>query len=175
MMLKYKNVDFTSSELGEVKALYERSFPQNERREFDDMLKDTSGLCKVLSYWDEDVFIGFACLLDVGSISHIIYFAVKEHLRDKGYGSKILDCIHKAEKGMRVIVDIESADTDCDNRGQRIKRKEFYIRNGYEETQVKYHWHGDDYEIMSFGGDVTRKEFSEFWRTVGSSTQGKIG
>jgi hypothetical protein len=67
---------------------------------------------------------------------------------------------------MRVIVDIEAETETAEDNPVRRKRKEFYLKNGFSETEVRYRWHGDDFEILSRGGGVTSKEFSAFWDEI---------
>lgn len=166
MSLKREHITKDSASIKQIKELYEFSFPENERRPLTPMLDDTSGFAEILAYYDEDEFIGFACILNIRDISHIIYFAVDNKLRGKGYGSQILSDISAHKKGMRIIVDIEQENTLEENNSQRIKRKQFYLRNGYKETTVEYEWRNEKYEILSLGGDIDTEDFIEFWEKI---------
>lgn len=99
-----------------------------------------------------------ACLLNSPTISHIIYLAVDESLRGHGYGSKALELLHQSKNGKKIMVDIEVPDEQAENAEQRQKRKKFYLRAGYEETPVKYEWRNENYEILSFGGQISEAE-----------------
>ena len=59
-------------------------------------------------------------------------------------------------------VDIEKI-KDTSNKEQRIKRKQFYLKNDFKETDVFYAWQGEDYVILSRNGIVQKKEFWNFW------------
>ena len=41
-----------------MRALYESAFPENERRSLDGMLREKSGALKLLSFFEEERFIG---------------------------------------------------------------------------------------------------------------------
>lgn len=151
--------------LDEINKLYEQSFPSNERKDLSFLLKENQNIGEIY-YFTEDTFIGFACLLNCNNICHIIYFVTKETLRNQGYGSKIVRMICEMKSGNRVIVDIEKETDEAFNNEQRNSRKQFYIRNGFKETEVQYRWHEDEYEILSFGGNVTRLEFRQFWDDI---------
>lgn len=165
-MLKLVNAKNAPADIPAIGALNERAFPINERRPLGPLLRDNTGHASVLAAYEEDVFCGFACLLEWSDIVHIIYFAVMEELRRKGFGSQILQEIHLANPQKRVIVDIEQPDDSADNNEQRIKRKAFYLRNGYHEDDIHYDWRGIDYAILSHGGAVTQEEFWQFWKNL---------
>lgn len=115
-MLRMKTITGDLPELDEVRALYDRAFPENERRPFSEMLSGSGSEIEMLAFYDGDEFVGFAVVLNSGvPISHIIYFAVEERLRNRGCGSSILAAIHKAKAGRIVMVDIERQTEHADN------------------------------------------------------------
>lgn len=71
---------------------------------------------------------GFYSALTFGDITHILFLAVEEKLRDHGYGSQILAEIGKAYAGNRVILDVEMVDPEADNNEQREQRIAFYMQ-----------------------------------------------
>lgn len=93
-------------------------------------------------------------------------FPYKERLpiRDKGYSSKILQMIHEMKPQDLIIADIEIENSMADNNEQRTRRKNFYIRNGYQETDIFYTWHDVPYQILSYEGTVSQNEFISFWQ-----------
>lgn len=170
--LRIEKVTQETKELENIKALYFRAFPANERRPFEGMVSDNTGCLEVLAFYDGTLFCGFACLLNTLDISHIIYLAIEDCYRNKGYGSQVLTAIHNQKAGNRIIVDIEMQSEKADNNDQRYKRKQFYFRNGYKETNVKYHWQQEDYEILVYGGNFSRKDFKMFWDNLDSCISG---
>lgn len=168
-MLTFLPLNTDSVHLSAARALYERAFPENERREFSDMLCDPSGICDLVTIEQDGSFIGFACTLCCIHIAHIIYFAVEETLRGKGLGSQILQQLHAHYAPQRVIVDIERCGISYPDNVQRAARKAFYLRAGYQENPVFYRWQDEDYEVLSFGGPITREEFSAFWHAAYSA------
>lgn len=165
-MICMKQCSDTPKDLPKVKALYYRSFPKNERRSFPELIENRLGNTEVVSFYDDETFVGMACLLNGRDLSHIIYLAIDESLRGHGYGSKALELLHQRKYGRRVMVDIEIPDAQAENAAQRIMRKKFYLRAGYEETPVKYEWRHENYEILSFGGQISETEYEQFWETL---------
>lgn len=170
-MLEIRKITLDSPDFSEAKRLYEDSFPANERRAFEPLVTDATGHAETLGFYDGGAFVGFASLLLVGDIAHIIYFATEEKLRGRGCGSSALAAMHARYDGSRVIVDVERERVGAENNEIRRRRRAFYLRNGYEPTQVRYNWRGDDYEILSHGGDVSGEEFGNFYRTLDNETE----
>ena len=163
-MLKISAVN--STDLSAVLDLYERSFPENEKSPLDPMLEDRTGSAEILSAHLDDVFCGFVCILKCDDIVHIIYFAVEESMRGKGTGTGILQKVHERYPGMRIIVDIEQPTENAPNNEERISRKAFYLRCGYQENDFAYNWRDTDYTVLSQGGSITHEEFRLFWRNL---------
>lgn len=150
-------------EYQKIAELYERAFPPEERRPLETFFTDSSGCASLLSSFLDDSFCGFVCALRWQDLLHIIYFSVEEDLRGKGLGSEILRQLHAENPGMRILVDIEEPTPSSENYAQRLKRKLFYLRNGYGETEIHYRWRTVDYTILSHGGPVTNEELDAFW------------
>ena len=165
-MLTMKKIGNAPEELKKAKALYYRAFPKNERRSFPELVENRFGGTEVFCFYDEEAFVGMACLLNTPTISHIIYIAVDESLRGHGYGSKALELLHQSKPSKKIMVDIEVPDEQAENAEQRRMRKKFYLRAGYEETPVKYEWWHESYEILSFGGQISEAEYDGFWEDL---------
>ncbi len=166
-MLTMKRIFEEDKEIyAEIKTLYDSAFPKNERKEIKYLLEKGQDVGEVYAFFDGEKFVGFTCLLNYHTICHVIYFAVAENLRDEGYGTKIIKAVCEAKKRKRVLVDIEMEEDDAPNEAQRVKRKEFYLRNGFKDTEITYRWEGDDYEILSYGGNCTKGEFRAFWSGI---------
>lgn len=158
--------DINEASFAFVNRLYKDSFPINERKDLRFLLSENQDIGEIYVVEEENQFIGFVCILFTIEIAHIIYFSVLPELRNKGYGSNILKLICEMKKGYRVIVDIEKPNIDSNNYEQRVQRKNFYLRNCFLETEVKYKWHGDYFEILSYGGNITDEEFDQFWDSI---------
>ena len=164
MSLECSNVSMREPVCDEIKKLCETSFPPNEWRPFSDLYHDFGDKCELLAFYDDRTFVGSAIMLTFGGITHILYLAVKPELRDRGYGSMILEHIRMLYRGQRIIADLEDPENDSPNRSQREKRIVFYRKNGYSPTEIRYKWENEYYLIMSNGGEVTWEEFRRFWR-----------
>ena len=165
-MLSMKLIGDIPQELKKTKALYYRAFPKNERRSFQELVENRFGGTEIFCFYDDETFVGMACLLNTPRISHIIYLAVDEALRGHGYGSKALELLHSSKSGKKIMVDIEVPCEKAENAKQRSMRKMFYLRAGYKETPIKYEWRNEKYEILSFGGKISKAEYNKFWEDL---------
>jgi len=166
-MLKMETVRAGHRAIGQIEELYARAFPENERRPLDALMDDETGVGELLGLYEGDVFCGFACVLNWQDISHVIYIAVEEGLRGRGYGTQALEALFRRRQGQRMIVDVEAIVPGVHNERQRRRRMEFYRRLGYAETEVRYTWREEDYVILCRGGQITREQFGRFWQEIG--------
>ena len=162
-MISMKPIGSAPEELKAAKALYYRAFPKNERRSFPELVENRFGGTEVFCFYDDATFVGMACVLNSSAIAHIIYLAVDESLRGRGYGSKALELLHRSKPGQKIMVDIEAPNEQSENAEQRELRKKFYLKAGYKETPVRYRWRHESYEILSFGGQISEAEYDRFW------------
>lgn len=166
-MFTTRRIGRRSAELSKIEKLYIKSFPENERFDFSMMTKNESGNYETFAFYHNEVFVGFAIFLNSLDISHIIYFATEPELRGKGFGAKALAALRRIKSDRRIIVDIEREVPGCDENEIRKRRKNFYLRNGYSETEVRYRWQDESYEILVSGGSLTREDFGNFWKNLG--------
>ncbi|MCH5287983.1 MAG: GNAT family N-acetyltransferase [Christensenellaceae bacterium] len=160
-MLTLKSVDFDSPELSALAALMERAFPANERMPMNVLLSREGS--EMLAILEDGAFRGFISLLTRMDICHILFFAMEEDCRGRGLGTAALELVRERKPGLRLIADLEAPDSAAPNAEQRLSRRRFYERCGYEDTGVTYRWRGEHYAILSSGGRVTDEEFWRFW------------
>ncbi len=160
--MKSVKVTKESEKFQEIERLYRAAFPREERVPMDTLL-EADGPYDFIACYDGAILCGFYSALTFGDITHILFLAVEEKLRDHGYGSQILAEIGRAYAGNRVILDVEMVDPEADNNEQREQRIAFYMRNGYHHSGISYGWRGVMYEILILDGTISEEEFWNFW------------
>lgn len=100
----------------------------------------------------------------------IMFLAVCESFRQKGYGSAILREIKSKYPDKKIIVSIEPCDGGASDLTVRERRKAFYRKNGYRETGYRMKLGGVEQEILIAGGDFARKEFRAFFVLYSNGT-----
>jgi len=162
--------EMQSDQEEEVKALYEELFPPIERKPFP-MMKQlaTEGKATFLMIYDEEIVepVGFCYLLLHGDMILWDYFAVKPRYQSKGYGGITLKEVARQNPTKRIFGEIEPPDQKAPNNEMRIRRKNFYLRNGVKETGILLDLFGCELEVMYMGDvPVTLEEYLEFQRAI---------
>ncbi len=144
-------------DLDRSRSLYLSAFPAYERCDVK-VLESHSQRDYVewLGIYD-DGFKGMAYVLFDDRILYLLYLAVVEDDRGKGIGTKVLAMLRERYPGLKMYLNIEPPDDECDNREERLRRKAFYERNGFVvsgrlETIV------DAYIVMSYGAKIFPEE-----------------
>jgi len=161
-MIRTKVISRHFNLLPEIKRLYMASFPKCERDPFNGLVDHPANLDFKACFEGEEL-VGLYATLNEGDITHVLFLAVEEKARDKGYGSEILQEICSTYSHRRIFVDIEDPDVSSDNKENRIRRKHFYLHNGFQDTGIRYVWRGMPYQILMIGGTITNEEFTTFW------------
>ncbi|MDD2980525.1 MAG: GNAT family N-acetyltransferase [Hespellia sp.] len=163
-MFHYEKVTSDFKDLKSFKKLYHSAFPACERRSLSPLLAGEVDGSDMFAFYDDDVFCGLACLLTVGSITHIIYIAICEELRSRHYGSAAITEIRCMYPQNTIIADLEADNETAKNHEQRQSRIRFYKNNGFEKTSIAYRWCHENYVIYALGEMITENEFDNFWK-----------
>ena len=154
-----------SNERSLAEHLYLKAFPEIERHPVDELFEacDT-GKCEWLTFKDGDTFIAMAYMIISDGIAFLLYLAVEDDQRNKGYGARILSELSGLYDGMEVILLIESLHEECDNMDIRIRRKGFYLRNGFQDTKfIQSTCEGAAiYDILSTNPDFSKDRWKSF-------------
>lgn len=145
-----------------VRRLYLSAFPKIERHPVMELFKASSkDRADFLNFTDSGEFIGLAYMIVRGSVAFLLYFAVDDSKRNKGYGSAILKTIRERYDGKDVVLLIESLHEKCDNMDIRIRRKYFYLRNGFHDTGLIQSSCGGkaNYEILNTMEQFSREAY----------------
>ena len=167
MQLTIRSIDRSSPVLPELFRLYRASFPLIERVDFNIYLNDQTGTLDILGFFHEEAFCGFAALMTYGDLSQILYFAIEEKLRGRGYGAVALEAMRESYGTGRIMADLEDPLTQAPGspeRAERERRIHFYQRNDYQLTDVRFEWEKENYVMMISGGALTMKEYASFWK-----------
>lgn len=159
------------SSSSDVKNIYFESFPKNERMPFL-MMVAMSKLWNTdfLSFYDDDKLCGFVYLAHNRKIVFVMFLAVDKTLRSKGYGSAILQEIQNRYPNKKIIISIEPCDDNAPDIELRTRRKDFYMRNGYEETGYRMKLNGVAQEIIIRNGEFDKKQFHTFFLLYSNGT-----
>ena len=78
---------------------------------------------------------------------------IDKELRGQNYGSRVLKKLKDKYKENRIILYIQELDKNSSNYIQRQKRKEFYIKNEFYESNYSIREFGHNYEVLIYNKD----------------------
>ena len=139
MSFKYIN---NSKYVNKIEELYLNSFPENERFPFwilHECSKENNS--DLYAIFDNDIMIGMCYIVNCKNAYYLMYLAVEPSLRNKNYGSRILRDLKEKYKVLFLSIDMT-----VDNIS--VRRKKFYLRNGFYDTNKFYEDTGIHYEVL---------------------------
>ena len=70
------------------------------------------------------------------------------------------------QRNMQQVVDFETPDEEALNNTQRLRRRQFYLKNGYKETGLFLSYKGVDYEVFCMSDDFDEEEFKNIMKKI---------
>ena len=155
MQIHFKEITKKSEDYKKVKELYKTAFPKEEQIPFFIMIsKIKKDNVKFYSIFDSSTWVGFVYLINYKDLSYVFYFAISDDSRGKGYGGATLKALKEAYPSSRFFLAIEEIDSKYDNYRQRVSRKAFYEKNGFQLLNQKMYESGVVYDLMGTDGKV---------------------
>lgn len=164
-MLTKIDVHYNKEIAAKAKALYFSAFPKEERIPWLILWQNTRRKdVAFTAYLDGQLFCGFTIAVRLEDLYYVLYFAVDEALRGKGYGSQILGQL-QAEYGT-LGLNIEPLDPTAENYAQRQKRFAFYQKNGFLDTE-HFVWEvGGKFRVLSTDKKLPMSQVKKVFRKL---------
>lgn len=163
--MKSNEVTSALEEYGEIKSLAKRAFPKNEQYPF--WLLRLLAVRKdvdFLAWYEDGQFCGISYTISDSNCVFVLYLAVNDAVRSRGYGSKILAGLKERYCGENVFLNVEMPDPKAVNAVQRERRLAFYERNGYHRTDSWIVDGGERYLILSLDESYDLKAYARLLR-----------
>lgn len=145
----------------------DEAFPLSERMSMDEIFSfalDTN--TDVIGIYDTCTPVGFAVLLKNQECAYVYYLAIDNRIRSKGYGTAALKKIFEAYPQLQIILDFEEIDANADNNAQRIRRKNFYLRNGFHETGNYTLLREGRFEVVCSAGELHKDALKDLLSVI---------
>ena len=130
----------------------QQDFPANEIKPLISIEKALeNGIYECYSLYSGRINLGYAFFVRVGSCCLLDYFAVTQSYRNKGYGSVFLNRLSRFLTDMEcVICEVDDPQKKEDSESKKLceRRRQFYLRNGFRETNVTSTVFGADFQIL---------------------------
>lgn len=148
MNLVKKNINLDDKDYLKIEKIYKQSFPANELLEFSEYINNGYQL---LGFYDETEPVGMIFYYTNQQYAFICYLAVKKDKRNSGYGSAILDMFKNDNKDKCVVLNIEHVFCKCKNAYQCAFRLQFYLKNGFVQSNLLFDCNGVMLNTMYYG------------------------
>ena len=157
----------TKEEVRYIKKLYRKSFPRAERKPFWFIHRwEQRKAAEVLIIKEDEDVCGLAIISYYGELVLLNYFAIDDSRRNGGLGSRALQLIRERYCGKRLILEIESVAEHCEDNDMRMRRKEFYLRNGFRDAYITVKMFGVDLDVMTGGSPLKYSEYVNLYQRV---------
>ena len=109
------------------------------------------------AFYDEDLFCGLLYTMENEKYVFVLYLAVNDRIRSKGYGSRILQWL-QGHTSKVLVLNVEALREGAPNAEQRERRIAFYSKNGILNTGCTFEDAGETYAVLSSNPERFRKE-----------------
>ncbi|HRR76422.1 MAG TPA: GNAT family N-acetyltransferase [Ruminococcus sp.] len=144
-------------------AINEEAFPECERNSLDSLYaSDTEERLDILGIYENGTIAGFFVVRIFESIRYLAYFAVSQYKRSSGIGSKAIQLLKQRYHGAQIVAEFEAPDENCGNNALRLRRRDFYLRNGFFETGWYSFYDDTEFTIACTASDFDKEGFERF-------------
>ena len=147
------------------------AFPDEERLDTELLAQlSEQGRLELLGIYDNGNYIGFTVIFHSERSVYVFFLAIDPAWRSHGYGTAVLNELRKRYAGRQLVLDIEPLDSAAPNYEQRLRRKNFYLRNGFRESGCFFKYCGMCFEVLYDGAPCTDASRSDAAHTDASCT-----
>ena len=156
-----------SKNLTQAKKLYHEAFPKEEQLPWW-VLRFMTVLngVELSAFYDGAEFCGLTHTTVTEDTVYIMFLAVNERLRNRGYGSAILEQIKQMHSDKAIILNVEPPDDQAKNAEQRVKRICFYEQNGFYDTGYNSTEVGGIFRVLSTEPELDIKAYLRVFRKL---------
>lgn len=158
-MIELKELTKEAEDLLILEKINEEAIPECERNTLSDLLSTGAA---VTGIYAESEPAGFFVTRDYGNITYLAYLAVRSDLRSKGLGGMSLKKLLEEHADKQVVVEYEAPLPENEADDINHRRKNFYMRSGFEETGWFTFYDDTEFEIGCANCQFDINEFRSF-------------
>lgn len=144
----------------QVRDIYIKSFPEDERYiSLEKMIerKNTKLYCLV----EKEIVLGIMYLIMYNDMIFLLYLAIDNKKRSKGYGSYLLKWCLKKYTDKKIYLNIEEVNKEAIDYEIRKKRLDFYLKNGFFLTNYISKEEVQNFNILSNNTKIDINEYKK--------------
>ena len=157
--MEIREIAGESDEMQILEAINEEAIPEDERCALSDMIATGA---EVLCIDVDQEPVGFMAVRRYRDLVYLAYFAVRADLRSKGIGGEALRELIRRNPGRQIILEYEAPEINGKISTMRLRRKRFYLRNGFHETGWYTCYDNTEFEICCSREDFDSEGFLAF-------------
>ncbi len=164
-----KIVDITREMQGfdEIEHLQTVSFPPEENFPMEQLLRLAElPNTEYKSFWEGDQLCGLLHYNVGDTMMYLFYIAIPASLQSQGYGTKLLRWLKDTYPGKAIVGNTEPLGIGADNEEQRIRRMDFYWKNGFHKIDCQLLDDTGLYDIISSADPSEAFDTEEFMRLL---------
>lgn len=131
---------------GAIEDIGREAFPPEEYVSPRSFLGDEE--IAVIAMTEGETAVGYMCAGLYDGLTYLFFLAVAEGYRGEGRGAAALSELRSLRPGVPVIVDPELAGSGSENYEMRLRRRAFYLRNGFYPTGTGMRYNGVSFELL---------------------------
>ena len=174
--MKAIHIHLFSDAYRQSKRLYETAFPPQQRYSHFGiwLMSKWKRPVEYLAYYDHNDYCGMTYTIDTGKYLYLFYIAVNPARRSRGCGSRMLAYLKEQHPDRMILLDVEEPDPGIENYDQRVKRIEFYRRNGFKLLDRYIKSEGQTLKIMATAEDFESAEYWKAFRLMDIKTLARV-
>ena len=157
--MELKRVSRGSADIAVLERINEEAIPENERIALDDMMRTGA---ETIGIYENGEPAGFLCVRYYSGIQYLAFLAVRRDLRSRGIGGQAVRTLISLHPDRKTIVEYEAPGRDCAADDIRVRRKGFYLRNGFYDTGWNTFYDGTEFEIGCSDPVFDAERFNDF-------------
>lgn len=167
MILNVEHITIEKNYWDKVNILAKEAFPPEEYLDPIELVKMSKDKdFDYLALLDDKTFVGYMAIQIYKDLVYLFFLAIDPQYRGKSYGSKAIETMKQVYPNKTYVVDLEKLDESASNNDQRLKRRSFYLKNGYKETGLYLSYLNVDYEVLYIGNSFNPELFKELMRNI---------
>ena len=147
----------------QVKKIYYESFPKEERylsfRAL--VINCIKNKAQMYCLKDENAIQGFIYNIVYENMVFVLYLAVSSKKRSSGYGSQLMKWCLEHYNSKTIYLNIDEVDEKFEDYEIRLKRKSFYLKNGFKMTNYMSIEEECNFNILSNTGTIDLEEYKK--------------
>ena len=165
MNINLAPVTANSQYISALERINEEAIPENERNTLEDILSTGA---EILGIFSDQQPVGFIIFREYKNICYLAYLAVERSLRSQGIGGEALRSFLAEYRANQVVVEFEAPLADGGSSDINKRRKNFYLRNGFNETGWFTFYDDTEFEIACSRSELDMDGFRGFITYLGT-------